>query len=179
MHDIDSARHESIASAGAGFPFLFSFGLTWIAAGVLSYFLSPKAAAWAYIFQAAIAIPMAFALQGWMRYPKASPDNPLWPLAMQLLFIQPLAFPAYILVLFLEPSYVPAVFAAMVGAHFLPYQWLHKTRLYGVLGVLVSAGPWMLAVAFGLESRHYTGFFVGAVLLVGSFFAKAHAARYV
>lgn len=178
ISEIDRARHESIVSAGAGFPFLFSFALTWSGAGALSYALPVETAAWVYILQAAVAVPLALSLQSWLRYPKARPDNPLWPLALQLLFIQALAFPAYILVLALEPSYVPVVFAALVGAHFLPYQWLHKTRLYLVLGLLVAVGPWVIAVLFGRDALHYTGFFVGPVLLVGSFFAKAHAARY-
>jgi hypothetical protein len=177
MSDLDRARQESIASSAAGFPFLLCFGLTWIGAGAASYFLHAEAAAWVYLLQAAVAVPLALGLQRWLGYPKAPPENPLWPLAMQLLLIQAVAFPAYVVVLALEPSYVPVVFAALVGAHFLPFQWLYRTRLYGVLGVLVSIGPWALAVLFGKDSLHYTGFFVGAVLLAGSFFARAHAAR--
>lgn len=174
-NDIDQARHESIASSGAGFAFLFSFGLTWIGAGAISFALSPTNTAWAYIAQAAVAVPLALALQHWLGFPKAPPDHPLWGLAIQLLLIQAVAFPAYILMLFLEPSYVPVVFAALVGAHFLPYQWLYKTRLYGVLGFLVAVGPYLIAIAAGKASRHYIGFFVGIVLLAGSFAAKRHA----
>ena len=49
--------------------------------------------------------------------------------------------------------------------------------VYGVLGVVVAVGPWVLAVAFGKDVVHYAGLFVGPVLFVGSFFVKAHAAR--
>ena len=179
IDDIDRARIESIVSSGAGFGFLFSFGLTWCGASVASYFLPTTIAAWVYIFQAVVAVPLALALQKLLRYPKAAPDNPLWPLAIQLLLIQALAFPAYVLVLFMAPNYVPTVFAALVGAHFLPYQWLYKTRIYGVLGFLVAVGPYVIAIAAGTASIHYVGFFVGLVLLVGSFAAKRHAEQYL
>ena len=35
-----------------------------------------------------------------------------------------------------HPALVPAAFAAIGGGHFLPYAWLHRTRLYVALGVL-------------------------------------------
>lgn len=177
VSDLDRARGESIASSGAGFPFLFSFGLSWLGAGALSYALPAEPAAWVYILQAFVAVPLALGLQSRLRYPKASPDNPLWPLAAQLLAIQAVAFPAYIVVLELEPTLVPVVFAALVGAHFLPFQWLYQTRVYSVLGGVVAVGPWVLAVAFGKDVVHYAGFFVGPVLLAASFLVKAHAAR--
>jgi len=49
-------------------------------------------------------------------------------------------------------------FAVVVGAHFLPYQWLHMTKLYGVLAIAVSAGAYGLAVLFGEAALHFTGF---------------------
>ncbi len=177
--DIDQARYESIASAGAGFAFLFCFGLTWIACAIASYFVSVEIAAWIYILQAVVAAPAALALQRALRYPKASPDNPLWPLAIQLFLVQAVAFPAYILALDIAPAYTPVVFAALLGAHFLPYQWLHRTRVYGVLAVVVSVGAYVVAIVAGTLSVHYTGFFVGAALLVASVFVRAHAKRVV
>jgi hypothetical protein len=41
---------------------------------------------------------------------------------------------------------VPAVFAAVGGAHFLPYGWLHRTRLYIVLGLVISLGSFLLTI---------------------------------
>lgn len=70
-------------------------------------------------------------------------------------------------------------FAVVVGAHFLPYQWLHKTKLYGVLAIVVSAGAYAVAVIFGEAALHYTGFYVGACLLVASVFALMHARRFL
>jgi hypothetical protein len=66
-------------------------------------------------------------------------------------------------------------FAAVVGAHFLPFQRVYRTRLYGFLGVVVAVGPSVLAVLVGQSALHYTGFFVGGALLVGAFIARSHA----
>lgn len=172
---VERARHESVVSAGAGFPFLLAFGVTWTAAGAASFALSAEAAAWVYLLQGVAGVPAALALQRWLGYPRASADNPLMPLAMQLLFIQPVAFPAFLIVLAVAPSYVPVAFAAVLGAHFLPYAWIHQTSVYMVLGVVVSAGAYLLAIALGTRSLHYTGLFVGACLLVAAALVRAHA----
>jgi len=175
VSEIDAARHDAITSAGAGFPFLCAFGLAWTAAAALSYAVSPETAAWIYLLQGGPAVPLAFTIQKLMGYPRASRANPLLPLSLQLLFVQPVAFPVFLLVLSFSPAYVPVAMASVVGAHFLPYQWLHMTKLYGVLAIAVSAGAYAIAILFGEASLHYTGFYVGACLLVGSGFAHAHA----
>lgn len=179
VSQIDAARHEAITSSGAGFAFLFAFGLAWLGAAGLSYVVPPKTAAWIYLLQGLPAVPLAFALQRVLRFPHASKANPLLPLALLLLFIQPVAFPVFLLVLSLAPAYVPMAFAVVVGAHFLPYQWLHKTKLYGVLAVVVSGGAYAVAVLFGEAALHYTGFYVGACLIVASVFALMHSRRFM
>jgi hypothetical protein len=173
---LDVARRESALSSGAGFPFLLCFGVTWILAAVSSFVVAQTTAAWIHLLQGVVVMPVAVGLQRLLGYPRASRDNPLMPLAAQIVFIQPVAFPAFIVVLVLEPAYVPVAFAAVVAAHFLPFGWLYRTPVYVVLGVVLSAGVFGLAAVFGLRSLHYTGFFVGACLLVAAFFARAHAA---
>ena len=74
-----------------------------------------------------------------------------------------------------SPHYVPVAFAVVVGAHFLPLQWIYRTRMYGALSVVVAVGPFVLAVPFGEAALHYTGFFVGLTLLVGAVLARSHA----
>lgn len=64
---------------------------------------------------------------------------------------------------------------AIVGAHLLPFQWVYRTPLYGILGVVVAVGPYVLAFYFREEALHFTRFFVGPALLVGAGAARAHA----
>jgi hypothetical protein len=86
--------------------------------------------------------------------------------------VQIVALPAVILVYVFVPAYVPAVFAAIVGAHLLPYAWLHKSRLYIVLGLLISFVPYLLAMILRETSFHVIGFVVGGIAIVFAFLLK-------
>jgi hypothetical protein len=173
--EIDALRERAILSSLAGFPFLMVFGVVWITGGALSYVVPRDFAPWIYVILGIPAAPVAIALERRLGYVPAAKPDPLLPLTLQLLFVQIVAFPAVLLVWSVAPQYVPVAFAAVVGAHFLPYQWVYRTSLYGFLSVAVAVGPFVLAVLFGQSAMHYTGFFVGGVLLAGAFIARSHA----
>ncbi len=173
--ELDALRRQAILASLAGFPFLLVFGVVWIVAGTLSYLVPRDIAPWIYVLLGMPATPIAIALERRVGYVRAANPDPLLPLTLQILFVQMVAFPAILLVWSLKPPYLPVAFAAVVGAHFLPFQWVYRTRLYGVLGVTVAVGPYVLAVLFHEKAMHYTGFFVGASLLVGAVMARSHA----
>ena len=174
--EIDAIRQQGILAALAGFPFLLVFGVVWLAAGALSYWIPSSVAPWIYPSLGGVAVPIAIAIERRLGYVAASNPDPLLPLTLQLLFVQIVAFPAILLVWDATPHFMPVAFAAVVGAHFLPFQWVYRTRVYGVLAVVVAVGPFVLALLFGQAVLHYTGFFVGGTLLVGAFFVRSHAA---
>lgn len=173
--EIDALRQHAILSSLAGFPFLLVFALVWIAAATLSYLVPRDIAPWIYLLLGLPATPIAIALERRVGYVPAAKPDPLLPLTLQVFFVQVVAFPAILLVWDMAPHYVPVAFAAVVGAHFLPFQWIYRTRLYGFLGVVVAVGPYVLAALFRDRALHYTGFFVGGALLVGSLIARSHA----
>jgi len=173
--DLDVLRRQAILSSAAGFPFLLVYGLVWIAAGALSYVVSPAVAPWLYLLGGLPATPIALAVERRVRYVPAPKPDPLLPLTLQLLFVQIVAFPAVMIVWSLAPSYTPVAFASVVGAHFLPFQWLYRTPIYGVLGVVVALGAYAVGAVSRHKAIHHTGFFVGAALLVGAFLVRAHA----
>ncbi len=175
LSEIDAIRQQAILSSLAGFPFLLVFAFVWIIAGSLSYLVPHDVAPWIYLFLGIPAVPVAITLERRLGYVRAAEPDPLLPLVLQILFVQVVAFPVILLVWDTAPHYVPVAFAALVGAHFLPFQWIYRTRLYGILGVVVAVGPFVLAVLFDERAMHYTGFFVGGALLVGAFFARSHA----
>jgi uncharacterized protein DUF7010 len=175
MSEIDAIRQEGILSSLAGFPILLVFGIVWMTAGALSYVVPLDVAPWIYLFLGIPAMPIALALERRVGYVRAPSPDPLLPLTLQILFVQVVAFPVILLVWESAPAFVPVAFAAVVGAHFLPFQWIYRTSLYGVLGVVVAVGPFVLAVLFGRMALHYTGFFVGGALLVGAAAARSHA----
>jgi len=165
LSELDAIRQRAILASVAGFPFLLVFGVVWLAAGALSYWVPRGVAPWLYPCLGGLAVPIAIALERRLAYVPAADPDPLLPLTLQLLFVQIVAFPAILLVWDATPNFVPVAFAAVVGAHFLPFQWVYRTKVYGVL-----------AVFFGQRVLHYTGFFVGAALLVGAGFVRSHAA---
>lgn len=173
--DLDSLRRQAILVSLAGFPFLLVYSAVWLAAGALSYVLPPGGAALAYLLLGLPAAPVAIALERRVGYVKAPDPDPLLPLTLQVFFVQVVAFPAVVLVFDMAPHYVPVAFAAVVGGHFLPFQWIYRTRLYGILGVVVAVGPYLLAAVFGRRALHYTGFWVAAALFAGAWSARAHA----
>jgi hypothetical protein len=173
--ELDTIRQRAILSSLAGFPFLLVFGIVWIAGGVLSYVVPGELAGWVYVFLGMPAMPIAIALDRRLGYVRATEPDPLLPLTLQILFVQIVAFPAILLVWNATPQHLPVAFAAIVGAHFLPFQWVYRTPIYGFLGVAVAVGPFVLAVLTGPAALHYTGFWVGGALLVGAAAARAHA----
>lgn len=177
VSELDSLRRQAILASLAGFPYLLVFSVVWIVAAVLSYVVPREIAPWIYVLLGMPATPIAIALERRVGYVRVAPPDPLLPLTLQILFVQMVAFPAILLVWNLAPALVPVAFAAVVGAHFLPFQWVYRTPLYGVLGVVVAVGPYLIAVFFGEKALHYTGFFVGATLFVGALFARSHARK--
>ena len=73
-------------------------------------------------------------------------DHPLRSLSIELAMVQSLALPAVIMMYTVKPVLVPATFAAIGGAHFLPYVWLHRTKLYLVLAIAISLGSWVITI---------------------------------
>lgn len=138
--EIDAVREKAILSSLAGFPFLMVYSVVWISAALLSYVVPSGVAPWLYLLGGVPAAPIAIALERRVGYVRATGPDPLLPLTLQILFVQIVAFPAIMIVWDLAPNYVPVAFAAVVGAHFLPFQWVYRTRLYGVLGVAVAGG---------------------------------------
>ena len=113
---------------------------------------------------------MAFGLQRLLGFPAGHPKNPLTSLSVHLAMTQTVAIPAAVLTFVRTPTLVPAVPAAIVGAHFLPYAWLQQTRVYVGLSVGVSLGSWLTMAIFGGEAYRIVPLFVGASLLVGAVF---------
>ena len=168
MRDIQLALNDLAASSRRGAAFLIAFGTTWLACGLLAYLLPPADLALVVMFQGALAVPMAFGVQKLLGFPEGAPENPLTSLSIYLGMTQAVAIPAAVLTYARTPTFVPAVFAAIVGAHFLPYAWLQQTRVYVVLSVDVSVGSWVIMALLGEDGYRIVPWFVGGSLLVGA-----------
>jgi hypothetical protein len=105
-------------------------------------------------------------------------ENSLVDLFVLIAVAQSFALPASIVVYNLDPLYLPVVFAATNGGHFLPYSWLHRTRAYVLLALVASFGPFAILVAGGAEvSFRTSGLLVGVVMVISAFYVRRSAER--
>lgn len=150
---VDEARRSASATAAQGVAWLTAFALTLSIAAALSFILPLNLAVLIALFQGGAALPLAFALERKLGTGPMAADHPLRSLSVQLAMVQTLALPAVIMMYSLNPALVPATFAAIGGAHFLPYVWLHRTRIYLVLALAVSLGSWAITLS-GVEGAY-------------------------
>ena len=164
---IDEVRDEARSANRGGVAFLLVHGVTWIAAAILTFVLSAEQAALVILFQGIIAFPASLLLERLLGFRFiAAKDNAIVSLFVLIAMTQGLSLPGSIIVLNLDPLYLPVAFAATNGGHFLPYMWLHRTRAYAVLAVVCALGPFVvLVVAGAMTAFHATGFLVGSVML--------------
>src|SRR5689334_17035541 len=153
--DLDKARGEITQSSAGGAPFLICFGASILACAIASFFLEPKQAALAVMFQGTVALPAALLLERKMAWGLRAKENPLNALAAQLAMSQMVAFPIVIAMYQLRPGGVPLAMASIAGAHFLPYAWLQRTNLYVALAAAVSAGAFILQVTLHANAFPY------------------------
>jgi hypothetical protein len=167
---LDSARAEVSAASSGGVPFLIAFACTLGLTGIAAFWIDVRTIALITLFQGNVALPLAFWLERRMSDVRMANDNPLKPLSIQLAMSQILALPAVLLVYQFAPAAVPAAMAGVGAAHFLPYAWLQRTRLYIVLGVAASVGPFALTILLrGAAAPWVLLYLSGAYLVAAAF----------
>lgn len=157
------AFDEVSASSAGGAPFLIAYGATFLITGLLSYFLDDQTIALLAMFQGIVALPLAFWMERRLGWGRMASDNPLRPLSVTLALSQALALPALIVAFNINPRSIPVILAGLAGMHFLPYMWLHRTRLYAWLAVFLSIGAFILQLIFGPAAFNIILLYVGVL----------------
>lgn len=174
-NDLSRAQNEVSASSAGGAPFLICYGLTFLVTGILSFSLPKETSALIAMFQGGVALPAALWLERRMGTTTMSQDNPLKTLSAQMAMSQALALPFLIAVYSIEPAQIPVVMAGLGGVHFLPYAWLHRTRIYTFLAIVVSLGSFALVLLLKSASYPYILLLVGVAYWVVSPLVYRHA----
>jgi hypothetical protein len=143
-NDLELAREDVTLSSAGGSPFLISYGLTFLLTATFSLFLSARVVALIAMFQGGVSLPLAFWLEHRLGKKRMSSDNPLKPLSVQLAISQALGLPTLIAVYSLEPKLIPLALASLGGVHFMPYAWVHNSKIYIYLAVAVSIGAYVI-----------------------------------
>ena len=146
---LDEARATASATAAHGAAWFFAFTVTLTAASICSFILPTDVAVLVVLFQGGAALPLAFALERRLGTGPMPRDHPLRSLSVQLATVQIVALPAVIMMYSVDPALMPATFAAIGGAHFMPYAWLHRSRVYLVVALVVSLGSWAVMLVGG------------------------------
>lgn len=161
--DLTQALDEVSAASSGGAPFLFAFGLTLLATGLAGFWLPVRTAALIALFQGNAALPLAFWLERRLSLTRMAPDNPLHALSTQLAMSQIAALPAVILLYYLAPWTVPAGLACMGAAHFVPYAWLQRSRVYLVVAVVLPVGAMGLTAVLWQDALPWVLIYIAAV----------------
>ena len=175
--DLRHALAEVSASSAGGAPFLLAFGTTFLITSLLAFWLPRPTVALLAMFQGGLALPAALWLERRLGWRRMAADNPLRALSAQLALSQNLALPAWIVAYSLNPGAVPLVMAATGAAHFLPYAWLHRTRVYAALAVALSLGTFALQLALGAQAFPYSLLWVAGLYWAAAPVVYRHAAR--
>lgn len=167
--DLVTAHADVINATHRGFAFLMANGLVWLIAGVLAHWWSVQRIATLLLFMSIATTPLAFALREWLGFPDYNSANSLNQLALLIALTPALAFPAIITTYGMHPLYLPAVMAALLGGHFLPYSWLYQTPVYVWIGVAVAIIPGTLLLIFKERGFALGPLSVGLLLIAGAF----------
>ena len=178
-NDFNKALDEVSASSMGGAPFLIAYGATFLITAILSFFIPKPPAALIAMFQGGIALPIAFWLERKMGSMRMAADNPLRSLSIQMAMSQALGLPALILVYSLNPLGIPLALASLGGIHFLPYAWLHRTRIYVYFAIAVSLGAFFIQVWLTKNSFSYILLYVAVVYWIATPLVYQHASRLI
>ena len=77
----------------------------------------------------------------------------------------------------LNPGAIPVVLASLGGVHFLPYAWLHRTRVYMYLGLVLGFGAFGLQVIRGSNAFTAILLFQAAVYWIAAPLVYRNARR--
>ncbi|MCB0036317.1 MAG: hypothetical protein KDE51_19935 [Anaerolineales bacterium] len=177
QNEFAAAFAEVSASSVGGAPFLIAYGITFAFTAVLSYLLPREITALVAMFQGAAALPVAFWLERRMGHGRMSAENPLKSLSGQLAVSQALAIPLLIVAYSVEPGLIPLSLASLGGMHLLPYAWLHRTKIYIFLAVVLAVGALGLQFMFGAAAFHYILFGIAVTYGLTAVLVYGHARR--
>jgi hypothetical protein len=80
-------------------------------------------------------------------------NNPLESLGLWLNFAQLFYFPVLVFVLIKKPEYFVMTYVVITGAHFFPYAWYYRTKVFAVAAGVISMGAMVIALFIEHETQ--------------------------
>lgn len=159
-------HHEEVRVAYlGGFAFFVYEGALWLAAALLGTFVSIGAAIVVLVVGGTFTAAGAHFIQRLMNRPRVGPENPLIALTVYAAFIIPLSYPVIAAATIANTNWFFPAFAVVVGAHYPPYAYVYRMRLYLILSGVLVAGGALIGWVFQDGPFSLAGYFAAAALL--------------
>ena len=150
---IDNARKQQ-----KGLHFIMTSVLIWMAIFIIQMTNLPILTKNMYtMFCSAPLFPVAYLLSRMIKVDFQNKENPLTKLGMILALNQMIYMLIAMWIFYMMPEYLVMVYAIIVGAHFLPYSWLYRSKVYIFFSIVMPVvcfllgmrfAPWQVAAAF-------------------------------
>ncbi len=160
-------KNELSLKAKNGIDFILAASITWFA---ISYiwsldYSSYNKSIFTFMVSGAM-LPLAFVLSKLFKTNWKVKENQLQPLGLWLNFAQLFYFPFLIFVLLKQPDYFIMTYAIITGAHFFPYAWLYRAKIYAIMAGLISVGSFLMAINISQENMFYVPLFTAIMLII-------------
>ncbi|GAB3751376.1 DUF7010 family protein [Lysobacter olei] len=129
-----------ITLGGVGATMSGAFFWAALAGTLLLHGLSVDALAWATVLGGVVVYPVGFILNRQLGGDMLARGHPWASLIWTLGGTQLLGWVTVAVLFSQAPALVPFGLATLVGAHFLPFAWLYRSKPYAVLGVVSVVG---------------------------------------
>ncbi len=163
---IDNLRNDLSIKSKNGIDFTLSASIIWILIGwiwtfnVKSYDKSVLT-----FIVGALMLPLTLLFSKLFRTVWTNKSNTLQPLGLWLNFAQLFYFPFLVFALLRFPEYFAMVYAIITGAHFFPYAWFYKTKLYAAFAGIISVGAMSLGLILGVKEMYFIPLFTSCSLV--------------
>lgn len=151
-NSFDHLRIELSIKAKNGIDFISAASLVWLAISYLwTLKITPYNQSILTFCVGAVMLPLAFLFSTILKTTWTIKSNPLEPLGLWLNFAQLFYFPFLFFTLSKMPEYFVMVYVIITGAHFFPYSWYYKNKLYAISAGVISVGAFLLGTYLPID----------------------------
>lgn len=163
MHVQDAQRNNRTVFFGGFWGQLVS-SIIWLSSAAVGYWVTPRASILTAVFGGFFIFPLTLLLlrlSGGSKSP--TKDNPLGSLGMQVALVLPFSMLLLIPVTQLRLTLFFPALMILVGAHYLPFEFLYGMRMFTVLAAILIAAGVLIEMYF--PASFTLGAWVGGIAL--------------
>jgi hypothetical protein len=175
--NLADAQRENRARFSGGFHGQLVSGILWLGSASLATWSTPRAAITFAVVGGFLIFPVTELLVRTVgSRMQLSRENPLPQLGMQVAFVLPASMPLLLPVGLYRLNWFYPALMVLLGAHYLPFVFLYGMPMFAVLGGLLVAGGYLIAM-HASENFATGAWITSALLLLFAFIGRALARR--